>query len=214
MKMKDFFLVFFLWTTSMILHTSCSRGSDSSVEYWKFHLGERWLVDGKSLKEEYLQNRFKALAPSPDEYQRAYYFVAAGTIIYKNIYIINDDDKMRSLIKETVEKANKDNFLLGMTQNAKLDMKSNPELYIENACKIIGPIEELKKEVASHVDVKEVERGTVADFVYYNVLYSIDEKFYIICCITEKGNGQSELQQVYYSKSINKVLDYWQAMHL
>ena len=130
---------------------------------------------------------------------------------------ISNDEEMRDKVQKTVDGANTDRSYYamydGLTQNARLNMKSHPELYVENACKIIGPIDDLKKSLASHVEVKEVEKGNIADFDFYNVLYSIDEKFYIICCITEKGNGQSELQEVYNSKSINEVLDYWQAMH-
>lgn len=216
MKVKKFILMMLLCTTSIILFSSCS-GESETVEYWKVYIASMHGVG--NYRTDYLQKRFDSMASNPDEYQRAYYAIADYAT--GGIYEVHDDAELQNKVKDVVERTNDGRMLISgshyigprMTDKAMINMKSHPEMYIENACKIIGPLDDLKEEIASHVEVKKSEKVNVADFDCYNVLYGIDEKKYVICSITEKGNGQSEIQVITQSKSINEILDYWQALH-
>ena len=235
MKATILFLMMMLCTTSVFFLSSCS-GESETVEYWKVYLAQNFHVDGKDLTKEYLQNRFASMASNPDEYQKAYYSIAwwvtnggiglKNTVTLLDFSRIKDDNELQETVKSVVEgsidayqdkRIGDDYFVHSygpmMTKKAMINMESHPDLYIENACKIIGPIEDMRKELASHVQTKKMEKVKVADFDCYNVLYSIDDKFYVICSITEKGNGESELQTITHSKSINEILDFWQALH-
>lgn len=207
MKRKKLFWMMLLCATSMILLSSCSGGSES-IEYWKVYLGEKY---GAISKEDYIQKRFDAMASNPNEYEMAYCFLAKKNSPY-DVYKRTDNDILES-VQRDIERRNNINYTSYtelMSEKIMVNMKSHPELYVENVCKIIGPVEDMRKEIASHVQVKKVEKESEADYNRYNVLYSIDEKVYVICCITEKGNGESELQEVSHSRSINEILDQWQ----
>lgn len=210
MKIKSLLFMMLLFATSVILLSSCSGGSES-IEYWKVYIASRYGVSNYC--GDYLQNRFNSMTSDPDEYQLAYYNIAVLSTY--SIYDIRDNNEMFEKVRDYVEmRLSNDDYPFSrmISKKAILNMKSHPDLYIDNACKIIGSIDELKKEIASHVKVKKKEKVNVANFDCYNVLYGIDEKRYVICRITEKGNGQSEIQVIAENRSINEILDYWQAL--
>lgn len=82
-------------------------------------------------------------------------------------------------------------------------------MFTENVCKIIGPIDDFKKELASYVNVKKVKKESDSGINRFFVLYSIEDEIYVICVITDKGNGQSEMKELSHSMSINDILNEW-----
>lgn len=209
MKMKKILLMTVMCVVSVLL-LSCG-GNNDSVEYWKAYVADK---NDVQLKRDYIQKRFDSMSTKSDDNQTAYFELAKWTI--DGSIFDDDDNEILKSVQSSVDLVNErgsNSSHFGLSETARESMQSNPEMFIENACKIIGPIEDLKKEIASHVEAKKVEKIKVADFDSYNVLYSIDDKLYVICCITEKGNGQSEIQMITKNKSINEILDYWQAMH-
>lgn len=209
MKAKNLF-VMLLSATSLIFFFSCS-GERECIEYWKVYIARKYGVE--NYRTNYLQKRFDSMASNPNEYQKAYYSIADYATL--GIDGVHTDDEMMNKVKSAVDDYINDEYLnYHLTEMAKLNMKSHPDLYIENVCKIIGPVDDLKEELASHVDVKKIEKVNVADYKRYNVLYSIDEKHYVICTITETSNGNSEIQVIEDDNSINEILDYWETMHV
>lgn len=211
MKVKNLFMVMLLGTTLQIFLSSCNRGG-KWVEYWKVYIVENYR---HNIVNDYLKNRFDSMAPDPNEYQKAYYRIAECATWNWNLYKIHDNDEMENEVRSNVDDNIKGySSYFNFTKKVLLNMTSHPDLYIENACKIIGPVADLKEEMASHVDVKKVEEVNIADYKRYNVLYSIDEEYYVICTITEKANDKSEIQVIEKDESINEILDCWEAMHV
>jgi len=213
MKVKHLFMIMLLCATSVISLSSCS-GESKWVEHWKVYIvGQYGAYAGANYRKDYLQKRFDSMAPNPDEYQKAYYSIAESAT--SNIDEIHDDDEMLNKVMSVVNSyMSNDRYYYDISEKVCLNLKSHPDLYVENACKIIGSVDDLKEEMASHVEAKEVEEVNVANYECYNVLYSIDEKYYVICSITDKGNGRSEIQVVDKDNSINGILDSWELLHI
>lgn len=198
MKVKKMFLMLLFCASSMIVFTSCNK-ENKIVEKWKIYLVEKytWL----SYKEPYLQKRFESLFPNPNDDQKYCYSIAKKALSGATLFCFKDDDSMFDALKKYLE--------LGKCgQKA----KSNPELYAKNACKIIGPINDFKKELSSHAKVEKVYSEKDTKFNRYLVLYSIEGwniVRYFICLITEIGDGRSEFQELKNSTSINEILNEW-----
>lgn len=94
------------------------------------------------------------------------------------------------------------------------NMKAHADLYVENICKIIGPMDDLREVVRNSVEVKELQTQNVAGFKRYNVLYDISHKHYAICTITDKGDGASQITFEFDSNDIDKVLNMWEVNDL
>ena len=63
--------------------------------------------------------------------------------------------------------------------------------------------------LASYVNVKKVKKEVDSGIIRYFVLYGIEDEVYVICVITDKGNGQSEMKELSHSMSVNEILDEW-----
>lgn len=197
-----------------LLNSSCDSSSDS-VEYWKPTLLEKF---GQSQKYEvidaYLENRFNSMVSEPNEYQSAYLQIAkriAHSLDKKGgeSVPIEVNNYVDMIVQRPYVVSNEE---FARNENVMANIKSHPELYAENINKIIGSLEDLRDAMAKHVKVEKVVSEEVSGFKRHNVLYNVADVQYAICCITEKGDGQSEIQFVQNSKSINDILDYWQAV--
>ncbi len=211
------YLKHFLLAISLVviafLNSSCDSSYDS-VEYWKPTLLQKYgYPQNNEIIDSYLENRFNSMVSDPNEFQLAYLQIA------KDI-AHNMNKKGRESVPVIVRKYI-DSFVLSPYSKDKeyakneyimANIKSHPELYAENVSKIIGSIDDLREEMAKHVKVEKVVSEDVSGFKRHNVLYNIADVHYAICCVTEKGNGRSEIQFVEHSKSINDILDYWQAI--
>lgn len=90
------------------------------------------------------------------------------------------------------------------------NMQAHTDLYIDNVCKIIGPLDDLREAVKKSVEVKELRTKTVGGFKRFNVLYEVNHERYVICTITEKGEGKSQISFDFSDNDIDKVLDMWE----
>ena len=209
MKMKKIFLMMMFCASSMIVITSCDK-ENKLIEYWKVYFAEkrgtlRWyFVDDftspyhKDYKEPYLQKRFESLFPNPNEDQEYSYSLAKEGLKGINIFYFEDDNFMLDVFTKYFEQGKGGQLA-----------KSNPELFAKRVSKIIGPVNEFKKELASYVNVKKVKKEVDSGIIRYFVLYGIEDEVYVICVITDKGNGQSEMKELSHSMSVNEILDEW-----
>lgn len=90
------------------------------------------------------------------------------------------------------------------------NMQAHTDLYIDNVCKIIGPQDDLRETVKKSVEVKELRTKTVAGFKRFNVLYEVNHERYVICTITDKGEGKSQINYDFDDRDIDKVLNMWE----
>lgn len=197
-----------------LLNSSCDSSSDS-VEYWKPTLLEKFGYSQKyEVIDAYLDSRFNSMVSNPNEFQLAYLQIAkriAHSVDKKGEQSIpvEVNNYVDMIVQRPYVVSNEE---FAKNENVMANIKSHPELYVENINKIIGSLEDLRDAMAKHVKVEKVVSEDVSGFKRHNVLYNIADEQYAICCITEKGEGQSEIQFVQNSKSINDILDYWQAV--
>ena len=197
-KIKWQLLLFLCCAMSL---TSCS--APEVVDFWKVNVlsnSNTW----NTVISDYITGRFDKMCPEPGSIQKEYLREA---IFVASRYAYFQRNKEWEEIT--------DDFISGNCEPSspelKANMKSHPELWVKNIKKIIGDVDDLKKELMSHVKVDEWEPCDVAgNYDSYNVLYNIDDEYYLICVITEKGNGKSEFQVIDKSKSINEILSLWQ----
>lgn len=216
MKIKNLFLMMMFCASSMIVITSCDKENDI-IESWKIYLVEKYgrkinpypktdsfLDKYMSYSESYLQKRFESLFPNPNEDQEYSYSLAKKGLTGINIFYFEDDNFMLDVFTKYFEQGKGGQLA-----------KSNPELFAKRVCKIIGPVNEFKKELASHAKVEKVYSEKDTNFNRYLVLYSIEfelerrVELYVICLITEKSDGQNEMQELKKSESINEILNEW-----
>ena len=184
--------------------TSCS--TPEVVDYWKVNVlrqSDIW----DSVIRDYINGRFDKMCPEPNSIQNGYLGVA---ISVASQYASSHRNKDWKEMTDEEMQISIDNAYV-YSPEIKANMKSHPELWAKNIKKIIGDVDDLKKELMSHVKVDEWEPCDVAgNYDSYNVLYNIDDEYYLICVITEKSNGTSEIQILDKSKSINEILSLWQ----
>lgn len=209
MKVKKMFLMLLFCASSMIVFTSCNK-ENKLIEYWKVYFAEKrgtaqWYLFNddhssyfKDYKEPYLQKRFESLFPNPNENQNSYFSIAKDVTKGVGICHCKDDKFLFDVLKKII-----------LQGKCGQKAKSNPDLFTENVCKIIGPIDDFKKELASYVNVKKVKKESDSGINRFYVLYSIEDEIYVICVITDKGNGQSEMKELSHSMSINDILNEW-----
>ena len=216
MKLNDVKMIFAVAITFIALSSSCGS-SDDPVEYWKPYLVKKYQFRSEKydsnffdyVRDRYLEKRFNSMIQSPNEYQSAYLVLA------KELCDNLDFSKTGELPPRATQFIN-DRFVEGryyygqnISNDVIANIKSHPDLYVENICKIIGSFDDFKAELAKHITAKKVEKENEGGFNRYNVLYSINDEYFVIVCITDKGDGMSEIQFVSDESSINSILDQW-----
>ena len=238
MKLKTYFMAISVIFLLVVILSSCNMiGNDEPIEYWKAKVG----VD--ILQEDYLENRFNSIVSNPNEYQLAYFDLAKFTlediiILGFDINETNEDFPKREVEKivrtiaegtcpgiacesNLIAKGSRIKCSQGhtlfykhlFTQKVYANIKSHPELYIENASKIIGTIDDLRNYIRDHVKVKDLRSKTVGGFKRYQVLYEIQSKkepYYKICTIIVKDDKHSTLTVEYSNSKINNIVDMWE----
>lgn len=220
MKVKKLFLMMMLCVTSMALLSSCGGDSDS-VEYWKPYIVRKYHFHSEKydknffdyVRDNYLEERFNSMIQDPNEYQSAYLELAKE---FCDKMDMRNTDPLENRVAEFIDKdyINNNYHFNGPSKEVIANIKSHPDLYVENICKILGSIEDLRAEFAKHVKAKKVEKENSSGYNRYYVLYSIDDEYFAIVCITEKEEGQSEIQFVSDGKSINDILDQWEYINM
>ena len=217
--MKAFYskLIIAMAIVAILMCNSCGSSSNDPVEYWKPYLVKKYQFHSEKydsnffdyVRDSYLEKRFNSMIQSPNEYQSAYLVLA------KELCSNLDFSKTGELSPRASQFIN-DRFVEGryyygqdISNEVIANIKSHPDLYVENICKIIGSFDDFKAELAKHITAKKVEKENEGGYNRFNVLYSINDEYFVIVCITDKGDGMSEIQFVSDERSINTILDQW-----
>ena len=201
----------FKWLLLPLLCSVMSLASCSApevVDYWKVNVlsnSNMW----NTVIRDYITGRFDRMCPEPNSIQKEYLSVA---ILVASHYAYSQrNQEWEELTDKEIQNSIGYYFYEHSSPELEANVKSHPELWVKNIKKIIGDVADLKKELMRHVKVDEWEPCDVAgNYDSYNVLYNIDDQYYLICVITVKGNGISEFQVIDKSKSINDILYLWQ----
>jgi len=199
-----------------LIGASCINSNDP-VEFWKPYLVKKYSYhsdkyEGNSydhIRDAYLEKRFNSMIQEPNEYQSAYLILAKE--LCDNLDLSNADE-LRPRAERFIQDRyvnNQSYYGRDLSNEIIANIKSHPELYVENICKIIGSMTEYRAELSKHITAKKVEKESEGGYNRYNVLYSIDDENFVIVCITDKGDGMSEIQFVSNERSINTILDQW-----
>ena len=191
-----------IFVVTVLLNYSCSQ-SNNSVEYWKPTVFEKFAYSKAcDVIDDYLDERFSSLVKTPNEYQSAYLEIAKE--FCKRKLDLRGEENLPEKIQ---------NYISSVTIEDEIvmaNLKSHPDLYVENVLKIIGSVDDLRKALAEHVKVDKIVNEKVSGYKRHNVLYNIANEAYAIYCITEKDKMHSEIQFIENSNSISDILDYWQ----
>ena len=186
--------------------TSCNP-----VEYWKpYVMKEYGYIEYFEIVWNYIEARFNSMYKNPNANQKASYEMAR---IYCQNYLdlSRGEDYKKSLLEfikyvgEFYDGRSGTEFAMNDLVMAKI--RTHPESYISDISKIIGPVDDLKKELASHV-VETVVTDNSTGKKQYKVFYAVGNEFYVICTITEKSKGLSEID-IYKTGNYDEVVDYW-----
>ncbi len=215
-------LVLTMATIIMAFNNVSCIDSNDSIEYWKPYLAKKYgyfhsdkndkpFFD--SIRDNYLEERFNSMIQDPNEYQSAYLKLAKEFCDKMDWRNTNDlEDRVTEFIDK--QYIHNNYHFNGPSEEVIANIRSHPELYAENICKILGPIKDLRAEFANHVKAKKVEKENSSGYNRYYVLYSFDDEYFAIVCITEKEDEQSEIQFVSDEKSINDILDQWEYINM
>ena len=200
--------------TTVILATMCIAlmsvscgSSDDPVEYWKPTIVAKFQ---RQIIDSCLEKHFNSMVESPNEYQLAY-LKLAETFCHVELDLRGEENLEQKVTDWVLELSSW--LLRDFNPNVVANFKSHPEMYAENVNKIIGPFDKLRDEISKSVEVEKVETEKVSNHKRYYVLYNIDNRHYAVCCITEAGEGRSEIQFLEDDKSISTILDYWQMLN-
>ena len=221
-EMKTIYLkmIFTLAITAIALCSACGS-SDDPVEFWKPYLVKKYQFHSEKydknfydyVRDNYLETRFNSIIQDPNIYQNAYLYLAKK--LCDKLDLSNGSEELpphatRFINEEYVA----DHGYYDLKDEVVANIKSHPDLYVENICKIIGPLDDFKAELAKYITAKKVEKENEGGYNRFNVLYSINDEYFVIVCITDKGDGMSEIQFVSDERSINTILDQWSIINL
>lgn len=192
---------------------SCqNNGNIDSVEYWKIPTIKKYDVERyQIIIDLYCDKRFREVGGNDKNLIEVDYLrVAKMTLYHLSLEEFSEQYKNELTFEYFNDNvANNEDILCWLSNQSKANLESNTKLWWQNVKKIIGNIEDLKKELRTHVQIENKEMTKEAGHVGYNVLYNIDDDIYVICIIVLKKNGGSEIQWLESDKSLIKILEVW-----
>ncbi len=199
-------LISIIWV-SVLLQSCGHLGKKDLVEFWKPAIAP----DVESLQIDIVKSRFDLMVSEPNEYQTAYLELA--TEIFKQMrfgqHTSESDEELENYIKEQIDSHIEEKCDADIVAN----YHSHPQLYVENVCKLIEPIEELWDISRGRVTAIRQKKIKVHDLDAWLVLYQIDHAkgadsyTYKICSILDLGehDGYEESEftvgETYYRHS-------------
>lgn len=198
-------LISIIWV--LILLQSCSHlGRKDLVEFWKPAIAP----DVESLQIDIVKSRFDLMVSEPNEYQMAYLELATEIVKHMSFgqETSESGDELENHIKEQI-----DSRVCSCDASIVANYQSHPQLYVENVCKLIEPIEELWDLSRARVTAIRQKKIKVHDLDAWLVLYQIDHAkgadsyTYKICSILDLGehDGYEESEftvgETYYRHS-------------
>lgn len=189
-KLKTTVFAVAVFLLSLFFLQSCNIGSKSLVEQWKAEVAPDV---GEKMASE-VESRFNRMVSQPNEYQKAY-LELASKIVSSMDYgqaTHEDGEMLEGYVKKRVEEMLGGDYT-DFSSEVVANYQSHPELYVENVCKLIEPVDELWDIARSYVTVKKSKRFKIAGYDNWLVLYQIRSSIsggrtrYCVCKIVDVG---------------------------